>query len=143
MAKENFNKQKAIVRIADHLANERTFLSWLRLCIGIMAFGFVVERFALFAQQMAVFLGRDSVIIPRSGTHWLPLLIGELLVGFAIIIGILAYYQYRQVREQIEKDTYYPAIWLSSILFFFVIIIGGCLTFYLFHNYAFTQGLTR
>ena len=31
-----------------HMANERTFLAWIRTSIGIMAFGFVVEKFALF-----------------------------------------------------------------------------------------------
>lgn len=31
----------------DHMANERTFLAWIRTSIGIMAFGFVVEKFAL------------------------------------------------------------------------------------------------
>ena len=32
----------------DHLANERTFLAWIRTSIGIMAFGFVVVKFSLF-----------------------------------------------------------------------------------------------
>jgi len=27
-----------------HTANERTFLAWIRTSIGIMAFGFVVEK---------------------------------------------------------------------------------------------------
>jgi putative membrane protein len=31
----------------DHLANERTFLAWVRSCIAIMALGFVVARFGL------------------------------------------------------------------------------------------------
>jgi uncharacterized membrane protein YidH (DUF202 family) len=30
------------------VANERTFLAWIRTAIGIMAFGFVVEKFSLF-----------------------------------------------------------------------------------------------
>jgi uncharacterized membrane protein YidH (DUF202 family) len=30
-----------------HMANERTFLAWIRTSIGMMAFGFVVEKFAL------------------------------------------------------------------------------------------------
>jgi uncharacterized membrane protein YidH (DUF202 family) len=30
-----------------HMANERTFLAWIRTSIGVMAFGFVVEKFAL------------------------------------------------------------------------------------------------
>jgi putative membrane protein len=29
------------------MANERTFLAWIRTGIGIMAFGFVVEKFGL------------------------------------------------------------------------------------------------
>jgi len=30
-----------------HMANERTFLAWIMTCIGIMAFGFVIEKFIL------------------------------------------------------------------------------------------------
>ncbi|MFZ6006727.1 MAG: YidH family protein, partial [Nitrospirota bacterium] len=36
-----------------HMANERTFLAWIRTSIGIMAFGFVVEKFALFVKQIS------------------------------------------------------------------------------------------
>ncbi|MEK7197689.1 MAG: DUF202 domain-containing protein, partial [Nitrospirota bacterium] len=40
-----------------HMANERTFLAWIRTSIGIMAFGFVVERFSIFVKQVSYFLG--------------------------------------------------------------------------------------
>ena len=43
----------------DHMANERTFLAWIRTSIGIMAFGFVVEKFALFIKQIALLLGKS------------------------------------------------------------------------------------
>jgi len=36
-----------------HMANERTFLSWIRTSVGIIAFGFVVEKFSLFVKQMS------------------------------------------------------------------------------------------
>ena len=39
------------------MANERTFLAWIRTSIGIMAFGFVVEKFALFLKQVSYLLG--------------------------------------------------------------------------------------
>src|ERR1700739_1171203 len=42
-----------IKRYNDHAANERTFLSWVRTAIAVMAFGFVIERFDLFLQAMA------------------------------------------------------------------------------------------
>jgi Domain of unknown function (DUF202) len=33
---------------ADHAANERTFLAWVRTGVAAIAFGFVIERFNLF-----------------------------------------------------------------------------------------------
>ena len=36
---------------ANHLANERTFLAWIRTSVGLMAFGFVVVKFSLFVKQ--------------------------------------------------------------------------------------------
>ena len=38
-----------------HMANERTFLAWIRTSIGIMAFGFVVEKFALLKSRSLSF----------------------------------------------------------------------------------------
>ena len=40
------------------MANERTFLAWIRTSIGIMAFGFVVERFSIFVKQVSYFWAR-------------------------------------------------------------------------------------
>lgn len=45
---------------SDHLANERTFLAWLRTSIGIMAFGFVVVKFSLFVKQISLLLGKSN-----------------------------------------------------------------------------------
>ena len=44
------NPEKQATNIREHLANERTFLAWMRTSIGIMAFGFVVVKFALFVK---------------------------------------------------------------------------------------------
>ena len=38
---------------SDHAANERTFLSWLRTGMAVVAFGFVVEKFNLFMLTLA------------------------------------------------------------------------------------------
>ncbi|MBB5439184.1 uncharacterized membrane protein YidH (DUF202 family) [Pedobacter sp. AK017] len=43
----------------DHLANERTFLAWIRTSIGIMGFGFVVVKFSLFVRQIGIALGHQ------------------------------------------------------------------------------------
>jgi putative membrane protein len=39
--------------LRDRLANERTFLAWLRTAIAITGLGFVVARFDIFLQQVA------------------------------------------------------------------------------------------
>jgi len=43
-------------RATDVLANERTFLAYLRTALSFIAFGFVVARFALFTREIAVVL---------------------------------------------------------------------------------------
>lgn len=47
---------------SDHLANERSFLAWIRTSIGIMAFGFVVVKFSLFVKQISLILGKENII---------------------------------------------------------------------------------
>jgi putative membrane protein len=34
-------------KASDHLANERTFLAWIRTSISIIVFGFVVAKFGI------------------------------------------------------------------------------------------------
>ena len=37
---------------ADHAANERTFLAWVRTGVAVIAFGFVIEKFNLFLSSL-------------------------------------------------------------------------------------------
>ncbi|MFN8559140.1 MAG: DUF202 domain-containing protein [Dehalococcoidia bacterium] len=46
--------------LRDRLANERTFLAWLRTGIAITSLGFVVARFDIFLNEIALAGGRDS-----------------------------------------------------------------------------------
>ncbi|MGH7708095.1 MAG: YidH family protein [Vulcanimicrobiaceae bacterium] len=41
-------------RISDMLANERTFLAYLRTALSFIAFGFVIARFSLFSREISV-----------------------------------------------------------------------------------------
>ena len=38
--------------VTDHLANERTFLAWIRTAIAVMTLGVAINRFALFLMEM-------------------------------------------------------------------------------------------
>ncbi|KAA0129612.1 DUF202 domain-containing protein [Chryseobacterium sp. SN22] len=37
---------------SDHLANERTFLAWLRTSVALMGFGFILVKFSLFLNRL-------------------------------------------------------------------------------------------
>ncbi len=118
----------------DHMANERTFLAWIRTSIGIMAFGFVVEKFALFIKQIAFLLGTHYAPTLPSPAHSLQgysSIFGILLVAFGALISLLAFLKYRNVEKQIEDDTYRPSTLLNIILVLSVLLIGVFLIVYL------------
>ena len=47
-------KEQTPTRPTDVLANERTFLAYLRTALSFVAFGFVIARFSLFQREIAV-----------------------------------------------------------------------------------------
>ena len=113
-----------------HMANERTFLSWIRTSIGIMAFGFVVEKFALFLKQVSYFLGKEV----QAPSHGYSSIFGILLVGLGALMGVLAFIRYKKVEKQIDEDTYQPSLILDVLLAMSVLTIGIFLIIYLVHS---------
>lgn len=88
--------------INDHLANDRTFLAWVRTSIAIIGLGFVLVKFSLF-------LNRLALIIPSGdqqtrATHSTDLGIVSVLVG--ILITSLALLNYFQIKKQIQSNYY-------------------------------------
>ncbi len=121
-------------RIRNLLANERTFLAWIRTCLGIMAFGFVIEKFGLFIKQIeAIFSAQnlsqmvESPITREKGaSHF-----GILLIGFGAIVGLLAFIRYHKARKQIEKGMYHSSPSLAGALTAAILIAGAFLIYYI------------
>lgn len=123
-------KSEATAR--DHLANERTFLAWVRTSIGIMAFGFVVEKFALFLRQVAFFLQQEHFNVPNTSFHLHgSSVLGVLLVGLGTLLCLLAFIKYKRVEQQIEQGGFRPSLLLNVMLLVAVIAIGIFLIIYL------------
>jgi uncharacterized membrane protein YidH (DUF202 family) len=53
-------KQDRVRNRRVHMANERTFLAWIRTSVAVMAFGFVVEKLSLFVKQMAHYMRKEA-----------------------------------------------------------------------------------
>jgi putative membrane protein len=119
------------------MANERTFLAWIRTSIGIMAFGFVVERFAIFVRQVSYFLGRT----PQAGeppaqayqSTGYSSVLGVVLIGLGALMGLLAFVRYKKVEKQIDEDTYQASLILDVLVTLTVVSVGIFLVIYLNH----------
>jgi putative membrane protein len=90
-------------RVRDHLANERTYLAWLRTAANVMVLGLAVARF----------VGDGSVGSYVAGT--VLVVVGAVGVGYGT-------FRYRQVTRQIDEDAYatgtrgYAAVTASTVL---------------------------
>ena len=134
------SEERRLARVQNrrvHMANERTFLSWIRTSIGIMAFGFVVEKFGLFIKQLSYFISREPGQIVAFGHAPTPAyssIFGISLIGLGAVMGILAFVRYRKVECQIDSDAYQPSLILDILLTLSLFSIGMFLIIYLIHS---------
>jgi putative membrane protein len=125
---QNSNIKKA--GATDHLANERTFLAWIRTSIALMGFGFVIVKFALFIRQISIAFGSGK-ILPQKGYS---AEIGVGMVALGALIALLAYFHYRNIEKQLKTNNYYPSQWLSTSVTVAIIIASILLVIYLLPN---------
>ena len=115
---------------ADHLANERTFLAWIRTSIALMGFGFVIVKFAVFLRQMSLMTGQSNVPAKEGFSSE----IGLIMVILGAVISSLAYWRYRTIEKQLNDGAYFPSKWLSVFVTISIIISSIFLLIYLLPN---------
>ena len=108
----------------DHLANERTFLAWVRSCIAIIALGFVVARFGLLVRE----LGPNA---PRHASAGLSTGFGVALVVCGALLTVLATLRYRATTDAIDRNNYHPSPWLIALLAGGLVVVAALLAAYL------------
>jgi putative membrane protein len=91
---------------AEILANERTFLAWVRTSIAVMSLGFVIARFSLWMRELS------SGVNPAMRVHRTGIseALGECMIGLGAVLTAFAAWRYRVVnraikRGEIEADT--------------------------------------
>ncbi len=106
-------------RVRDHLANERTYLAWMRTAIALLGFGVVIVRLRLF----------QSPLIPNSGNGWKLGLVFSL-VGLITVWFSTAHYF--SVRRDIEEDTYEPTNRWVILFSLAVMMLGTGVVYFVF-----------
>jgi putative membrane protein len=115
-------------RARDHLANERTFLAWVRTGAAIIVFGFAIGRFSIAIRQLAMLQGHG---IKTAGVSvWLGS--GTILAGLLLVFGGLL--RYRKNRDRLESGTFEPAGFGLDLLTILTVIIGLALAGYLIYT---------
>jgi uncharacterized membrane protein YidH (DUF202 family) len=139
MSNKNEDDPAVVVsNLQNHLANERTFLSWVRTSIGIMAFGFVVEKFSLFLKQIKGLLLSASIPVSDKFHIVQPKhseVLGVALVAFGSLMCLFAFIKYKSIDVQIKSGTYKPTFLLDLMLTGIILLIGLLLTIFLVNTF--------
>ncbi|MBD2034325.1 DUF202 domain-containing protein [Phormidium sp. FACHB-592] len=107
-------------RVRDHLANERTYLAWMRSAIALMGFGVLIVRLRIL---------RPPIAPQPPGNGW-KLGLAFSIVGLLMVL--LSTQHYFSVRNDIDDDTYEPGdrwVLLASMA---VLILGLGVVYYVF-----------
>lgn len=108
----------------DHLANERTFLAWVRSCIAVVGLGFVIARFGLVLRELGS---------PARGTvsHGTSTAFGIALVLCGAVLTVLAALRYRAAGLAIGRNDYRPSLLLILVLTGGFVVVAVLLAVYL------------
>jgi putative membrane protein len=77
--------EKPRADLRDYLAEERTFLAWIRTGLTLMGFGFVVARFGLFLEVMQITRG-GAAAQPHGISPWF----GTLFIAVGVAVNLLS-----------------------------------------------------
>ena len=86
-------------KAAEYLANERTFLAWIRTSIAVISFGFVIAKFGVWLRELAARLAPQMPI--RGSGLSLPM--GVTMMAFGGALAVLAAWHYHLVNRAIER----------------------------------------
>ena len=115
-------------RIRDHLANERTYLAWLRTGISTMGFGVVIAKLR--------YLFPPNALTPPSRGIIHAANIGVLFTIIGLLTVVLAARRYVVVQQNIRKGEYQASA--SVVLSFAAVVfaLGLLIIWYLLQSSA-------
>jgi uncharacterized membrane protein YidH (DUF202 family) len=127
---KQFAANQSSNRARDHLANERTFLAWVRTGVAVVVFGFAIGRFAIAIRQLVQLQGNASQG-NVSRTAGLSVWIGTMAIFGGVVLTIAGLLRYRHTRAQLESGRFEPAGFIVDLVAILVVLFGLALAGYL------------
>src|SRR5579872_2195339 len=123
---EHEGKPSGNVRVSDHLANERTYLAWLRTGIATIGLGFVVAKFGLAIRTLT-----GVSAIPETSYH-LSSIIGLALSVAGGLMILQAFRRFKRNQVRIKSGIYVPSSTAELTVTVTIFMITLLLVAYLF-----------
>lgn len=120
---ENVNLNRA----RDHLANERTFLAWVRTGAAIVVFGFAIGRFSIAMRQLTALSGHPV------RTAGISVWMGASSIVAGVVLVFAGLLRYRKTRAQLDAGTFEPAGFVLDLITILTIVFGLALAGYLIY----------
>jgi putative membrane protein len=122
-------KARPMADLRDYLAEERTFLAWIRTGIALMGFGLVVvAHFELFADEPLI-AQRASVVHPHGPLLWF----GTALVAIGVAVNLLSAQRFMRLVGELTRDqlVHRSLSMQGVIVALFLALLGIVMTIYL------------
>ena len=103
--------------LRDYLAEERTFLAWIRTGLTLMGFGFVVARFGIFLEVMQISRGGT---LPQS--HGFSRWVGTMFILLGVAVNFFSTWRHLRLIDELNRGQVgrrspsYEAIALATFL---------------------------
>jgi putative membrane protein len=94
-------KEKPVADLRDYLAEERTFLAWVRTGIAFMGFGFVVARFEIFGDEPH-FTQQTLSGQPHEFSLW----IGVALIAIGVVVNFFSARRFMRLAGELNRNQF-------------------------------------
>ena len=133
-------KQKPAADLRDYLAEERTFLAWIRTGIALMGFGFLVAHFGISGDE-ANTLQRASGSLPQGFSLWL----GLGLIGVGVTVNLLSALRYMRLARALGRGQFVQRSLCKQglIVALFLALLGVAMTIWMIPGGASQPGVPR